>query len=231
MIELRTEMEREGGECCGKCEYVIVPGDDTITCKRCKGRYHFNLECSKVRKTRGKNLQRDAWRCVDCRGRQESPDQDQVQEEDHQEQERAGEEDQPHGEEHHREETATDETTQAQGDEEQHAEITGQETEADQVRHVEQLMESNESSTTHSSAGSGRRKCKFCKGIIRNYKSITGFDFATCSKCRGEFHKKEDCSDIKPGQIKDLDMTQWRCTGWRSKPHPEMIKQQTSNMW
>ena len=135
------------------------------------------------------------------------------QEKDQQQQERTGEDDQPHEGEHHREEIATEETAQAQEDEEQHAEITAHDTEADQVRQIEQLIESNESSTTNSNADSGRRKCKFCKGIIRNYKSITGFGYVTCSECRGEFHKKESCSDIKTGQLKDLDLTQWWCTG------------------
>jgi ribonuclease HI/exonuclease III len=210
--ESSRTMEGDGGECCAKCKNSIKTGEDTMICKQCKKRYHFSFGCSNVRKTRGKNLQRDAWRCVGCSERQETPEEErnQVEEEDQQRQETSGEGTQIQEEEQQRQETATEETTQAQ---EGYQQTEVPETEIDQAPQEEQLVDVQDSSTTISNAGGGRRKCKLCTGIIRNYNSMTGLDYITCSKCRGNFHKKAGCSDIKPGQLKDLDLTQWWCTG------------------
>ena len=191
-----------------------------MKCKQCKRRYHFNFVCSKVRRTRGKNLQRDAWRCEGCSTRQETPEEEQNQvEEGNQERQEISEEgSQIHEEEQQGEETATEEAIQTQ---ESYLQMEIPET--DQAPQEVQDSSTTTSNAdgqvtrggcpTISNADGGCRKCKLCKGIIRKYRLTPGADCVTCSQCQGNFHKKADCSDIKPGQLKDLDLTKWWCTG------------------
>ena len=58
-----------------------------------------------------------------------------------------------------------------------------------------------------------RRYCKGCTFSINKYRSPTGIEFLTCTKCEGKFHKKKSCSGVTPGQLKSLDMTKWWCEG------------------